>query len=98
MRRDEVNRCVCDADGDDCSLDAEDDGADEFFAVHGAVVSSLTLVVVLLLCCAIQFDGECHHRAILIEVVVLLPEGVVHGIKDVQELIESDIVSANVNM
>ncbi len=50
MRRDEVNRCVCDADGDDCSLDAEDDGADEFFAVHGAVVSSLTLVVVLLLC------------------------------------------------
>ena len=35
MRRDEVNRCVCDGDGDDCSLDSEDDGADEFFVVHG---------------------------------------------------------------
>lgn len=97
MRRDKVNCHVCDADGDDCSLDAEDDGVDEFFVVHDSVVLCLTLVLALLLCRAIHFDGECHHRAILIEVVILLPEGVVHGIKDVQEFIESDIVPANVN-
>ncbi len=38
MRGDEVNYNVCDGDGDDCSLDAEDDGADEFFVVHDSVV------------------------------------------------------------
>ncbi len=33
-----MNYNVCDGDGDDCSLDAEDDGADEFFVVHDSVV------------------------------------------------------------
>lgn len=54
-------------------------------------------MVVLLLCCAIQIDGECHHCAILIEIAVLLSECFVHGTKDVQEFIEGDIVPANVN-